>query len=141
MFQNDLKFGNFYENKLISDLKLENVTMAPSKKFYDWDIMANNITYEVKTDRYTSRTGNFCIEFRCNNNPSGISTSKADYYAYYVTPNLKGAKDELYLIPTNDLKQIIKNNNFQVRNLGDNKKSECYLIPKSFFSSYIYNVL
>jgi hypothetical protein len=134
-FFEDLKFGNLYEKRFIKDLKLTDYELAPKKIFKDWDIKTNSATYEIKTDRYTNKTNNFCIEISCNNKPSGLTTTKSDYYGYYEITN---EEPNLYLIPTKDIKELIKNNNFTKKRVGENYKSECFLIPKKYFLSYLY---
>lgn len=62
--------------------------------FPDWDIKMTyendwkikEATYEVKSDRLSEQTWNFCIEYYNTKKgwPSGITTSKADYYVYYA---------------------------------------------------------
>jgi hypothetical protein len=133
-FQEDLKFGNSYEQKLIKQLNLINYEVAPNKKFKDWDIKTETATYEVKTDRFTYKTGNFCIEYECFNKPSGISTTKATYYAYYV---VKPTGENLYLIPVNELKQIIEKLKPFTKYVGDYKSSACYLINIKHFEKYL----
>lgn len=55
----------------------------------DWDIKALRnwkvVTFEVKSDRKSEHSKNFCIEFYNpkSEKPSWICTSKADYYVYY----------------------------------------------------------
>lgn len=74
-----------------------NITSAPSKKFYDWDIKATfegvEITYEVKYDtkghyyaKKHNRGVNLYIEYQNTrkNEKSGIRASKADYYVYIL---------------------------------------------------------
>lgn len=57
-----------------------------SGNFPDYDLLGQNlwgekITLEVKTDITSFRTGNVAIEYAKKDHvPSGISTSKADYY-------------------------------------------------------------
>jgi hypothetical protein len=48
------------------------------------DIFSNK-TIEVKRDFMAQETGNVFIEYMCRNKLSGISTSKADYYAFVVS--------------------------------------------------------
>jgi|LULN01.1.fsa_nt_gb hypothetical protein len=63
---------------------------------------------EVKRDRKAWRTKNICIEFRQGKNakPSGISTTKSDYYCYIFT---KDDKSYVYLIISVErLKKIVK---------------------------------
>lgn len=64
-------------------------------KFYDWDIKMtymdedgteHETTYEIKSDRKSEWTHNFCIEFYNTKleKPSWIIASKADWYVYYA---------------------------------------------------------
>ena len=104
-FNLDLEFGNIYEKKLVDIIPNDSYIIKEGYfPYYDVEINKDNVItkYEVKADRYTYKTGNIAIEFKCNNLPSGISKTQADYYAYYVVKpyNLF----ELYIIPT----QIIK---------------------------------
>ena len=131
-----LKFGNIYEKKLVEHLKLENVELAPKKLFSDWDIKTDKATYEVKADRFTHKTGNFCIEYESNKKPSGLSVTKATFYAYYV---VKPSGEDLYIIPVQELKELIKENKFNTRYLGNNYLSRCYLIPSEYFKNYLIN--
>lgn len=132
-----LKFGNIYEKKLVDHLKLENFELAPKKLFSDWDIKTEKASYEVKADRFTNKTGNFCIEYSSNNKPSGISITKATYYAYYV---VKPDGEDLYIIPVNELKELINKVGFNSRFLGNNNLSKCYLIPKQYFEKYLIEI-
>lgn len=58
-------------------------------KHPDWDVKAmikwKEVTFEVKSDRKSEHSHNFCIEFYNikSETPSWICTSKADYYVYY----------------------------------------------------------
>ena len=54
-------------------------------KDYDIKMTTKNkeITYEIKSDRRSEETGRCCIEYMCNDKPSWIFASKADYIVYY----------------------------------------------------------
>ncbi len=138
-FQNDLKFGESYQNKLIQCLKPDKYKMMTGYfKEYDLIIYTDDSTpiyYEVKADRYTHKTGNLCIEFECNKKPSGISTTTANIYSYFViTPN-NGF--ELYNIPVEYIRNIIAENKFKfIKNGGDNYLSKFYLFDIKLFSKY-----
>ena len=113
-FKDDLKFGNEYEKKLISIVDNDKYKiMDGNYPFYDIEMIKDNktIKYEVKADRYTYRTNNIVIEYECKNKPSGINISTSDFYAYFViNPN---NNDDLYIIPTDDIKEYIKNNKYK----------------------------
>ena len=76
-----------------------NITTAPKKKFYDWDVKSEHsnriYTFEVKYDekaywwaarRNTPEEPNLHIEFKNTNKDedSGIRASKALYYVYML---------------------------------------------------------
>lgn len=76
-----------------------NITTAPKKKFYDWDVCSQHgtreYTFEVKYDskaywwaekRGTPNEPNLYIEFKNTNKneDSGIRASKALYYVYML---------------------------------------------------------
>jgi hypothetical protein len=135
-FTNDLSFGNQYEKKYATYKGFKNYIIKEGKfKPYDIRDLDTNIKYEVKTDRYTHRTGNMCIEFMCNNQPSGISTTEAEWYAYWVYQ--PDGKDELYEIPVAELKDMIKQKKYlREQNGGDGFRSKFYLIKKELFNIY-----
>lgn len=138
-FKEDLKIGNEYEKKLINIVEFETYKIMNGRfSFYDIEITKNNtiIKYEVKADRYTHKTNNIVIEYEYKNKPSGINISQSDYYAYFViNPN---NDDDLYIIPTNDIKEYIKNNKYKkIIYGGDNKVSKMYIFDKNIFSKYI----
>jgi len=56
-------------------------------KFNDtnkYDIKLNGVKYEVKIDEKAIKTNNLFIEFKSNNKPSGITTTKAQYYNFIL---------------------------------------------------------
>ena len=70
-------------------------------KYYDFET-TQKIKYELKTDEKSLTTGNYYIEYQGYNKPSGITTTKADYY---ILSNTK----EYYLIDVDILKALTKN--------------------------------
>jgi hypothetical protein len=137
-FKEDLNFGEKYQKELIKVLKPKNYEISKGL-FKDYDIIINDtitIYYEVKADRIAYKTNNICIEYRCNNKNSGLSTTKADYYAYFIiNPN---EDYELYIIPVVDLVQMVKEKKYKKNmNGGDGKKSSFYIFSKELFKEYI----
>lgn len=114
-FDIDLKFGHKGENHLVDIFENE----------------SNKI--EVKTDRLTHKTGNIAIEIRYKGNPSGLSTTEADYWITNIY------KDDTITssIITNvkSLKENIKNNwnNYRKVHGGDDDQSLIVLIPLAKF--------
>ena len=85
-FDIDLSFGQKYEDSLAAILKIGKV--------------------EVKTERdIWKTTGNIVFEIRYKGKPSGISKTKADYWAQILT-----YKDEIksvLLFPVSVLKKLV----------------------------------
>jgi hypothetical protein len=102
-FDMDLEFGHTYEDKLR-------------------ELFQNKGKIEVKADRMAHETGNITIEFECRNKPSGISTTEADYWFYWIAE-----KDTGIMIEVSRLKEICKGK--KVVDGGDDKAAKMYLIP------------
>lgn len=141
-FVKDLELGNKYEKLLIEYLGYDDAKiMDGCFKDYDIEININNtMTYfEVKADRLTHKTNNICIEFECSNKPSGITTTKANHYAYYEI--IDETKYNLYMIPVSRIKKyIILNKYHRIINGGHNYNCKLYLFNKIIFSKYLINV-
>ncbi len=138
MFQDDLKFGQKYEQELINILKPESYELSKGKfKPYDIIITNNNKIrkYEVKSDRLTYKTKNLCIEFECSNKESGIQTTESHYYAYFVITDNNNY--DLYIIPTKRLrKEIEKKSYHKIMNGGDGWRAKFYLFKIDKFEKY-----
>jgi len=135
VFFNDLKEGQKIEDEMIMIFSNKDsiVIKAPNKQFYDYDFIIDDIKYECKYDKLASKTGNICIEFECNNKPSGISTTQSKYYIIKTY-------DNIYKIKVKKIIKLINNNNFKIVNGGDGYRSKMYLIDKSYFEKYIYKI-
>ena len=141
-FKNDLEFGQSYELELLKYIDYDKYIQSQGKfKPYDIKIYKNDkITrYEVKSDRITYYTGNITIEYECFNNPSGIATTRAKYYAYFVVkPN---NSYDLYIIPVKKIKQYIERKKYlKISSGGDYHLSKFYLFNKSKFQKYKKNI-
>ena len=91
--------------------------------------------FEVKTDDYCtddSDTGNIAVEIKYKGNPSGISTTYAQWFVYYYK---HVSKDNLWMIQVDNLKSLIKENIKDIKfvNGGDNNDSYIALIPRDKF--------
>lgn len=118
-FASDNDFTKFYENVMMSLVTWTDAIPAPPKRWTDWDMKIRNgrrvDTYELKADRRTEGTGNLAIEMNSFGwksgklviKPSGLNTTKADYYAYF---NHNSPGREWWLIPTEVLKTIVDEN-------------------------------
>lgn len=111
------KFKEFqpYETKageLIEKVKGVKILKYCSNNSYDFKT-DDNIKYEVKAEPKSIYTKNYFIEFSGYGKPSGISTTKADYYIITDT------KDHYYLIGVDILKDVIINGKYKIRTTAD----------------------
>jgi hypothetical protein len=140
-FINDLTFGNQWERNLLNYVEHDSVQYSPKGcKGWDVELMHEGcaVRYEVKADRLAHRTGNLAIEFACHRKPSGITTSEADYYAYFIIRD--GEEPVLYLIPTADLRLLMEDPKEDWRTVrgGDGWRAEMLLIPLVELEQYIF---
>jgi len=94
-----------------------------------YDVIINNKKIEIKTDFQANYTNNICIEFKNTNQnkPSGIEITKSSIWSntyYYDNQWYIG------LCKVNDLKQLIKDNDFYIvkNNKSGDNNSLLYLI-------------
>jgi hypothetical protein len=96
----------------------------------------NMVSYEIKTDvfcRPDLDTGNIFVEFESRNKSSGVVVSKADWFVNYF----KHFR-EIWYIKTDELRELIKSNNFKTTEFsGDlNSNTKGYLIPRYQFKKH-----
>jgi len=135
-FRADLEFGEAYQQKLLDLIQYDTYTIAKGK-FKPWDVQithdSDTITFEVKSDRKAQQSGNMVIEFECNNKPSGITSTEADYWVYFVD----GTTD-YYLIPTAEIREaIVKQQYKRIVRGGDGWRAKMYLFPLTTFTDFL----
>jgi hypothetical protein len=139
VFKSDLIFGNKYEQEFVNYLGYDNFKIIEGHfKEYDIEIVIDNVIiyFEIKADRLTHKTNNICIEYECNNKPSGITTTKANHYGYFEIIN--DNEYRLYVIPVNIIKKNINKKLYnRCINGGDGYRSKFYLFNKDIYSKYI----
>jgi len=99
--------------------------------FSDYDLILikqdrTKYSFEVKYDRMSDITGNIAVEISCNGHPSGITISKADWFAYYFGNNYWLIKWEELRAKIREAKTIMG---------WDWYRAELVLIPKKTFIS------
>jgi hypothetical protein len=143
-FQKQLANGNIYEVRSL--MYMEHDTYEQKQgKFKPYDLIitksGKETKIEVKSDRQAGRTGNMAIEFECNGKPSGISSTEADYYIYFIIymDDIHDGlpREECYKIPIKRLIKIAKECR-KVRG-GDGNRSCMYLVHKSLVARYLIN--
>lgn len=103
---------------------------------HDIHAIINNKSYlfEVKEDFMVGDTGNVAVEFSCRGKPSGIETSKADFYIYIL--HLKECIKHV-IIPLSRLKKSIDREHYiKIVNGGDyGSNTMMYLYKLPMFAS------
>jgi len=144
VFKDCLKLGFHYEELAVNYFKSIGYNHILDSNYknkcseYDILISKDNIEkkIEVKSDRLSSKTGNIFIEYECNSKPSGITTSESDLYIYFIIKNIGY---DMYIIPTNGLRELIKDKKyFRVVSGGDKNYSKGYLFKLFQLSKYKY---
>lgn len=144
-FKIDIKTGEQGEDFIKNFLISKGFKFISKNNNYKYDLLMSyndvNYTYEIKTDVLLSDkkdTGNIVVEFESRNKPSGVSTSQADYYVYYI-PAFK----EVWNIKMDALKRLISSENFRIVSGGDKKSNtKMYLINRNKYKKYfnIYSI-
>jgi len=139
-FQKDLKLGQNYEMKFIELMKFKKYHQPKGYfKYFDievYDIPEKVIKYEIKSDRLANKTGNLCIEFECSKKASGIITTQADYYGYFILK--ENNEFDLYVIPVSVIRDMINKKSYtRIMKGGDGWKACFYLFKINLFSNYI----
>lgn len=130
-FNQDLHTAQKTENDVGLILKYKGANTVSFNSDGDYDIMANFngkvLTFEVKEDFKVGVTGNIAVEFESREKPSGIQTSKADYYIYAL--HMKNCIVEYIMFKTETLRKIIASHHyFKIVTGGDeNSKTKFYL--------------
>lgn len=110
---------------------IDKIEHAPDEKFSDWDlnctIKDKSEKIEIKEDQMVSKTGNLFIEIESRGKPSGILTSKADFYIFVAI--LKDTVD-LFKIPLKELKNMLSKGRL-VGNAGDKNSNTCRVYHKT----------
>ena len=134
-FKADLERGKFHEIYVLNKIqeKYKNAYIVDGYfKEYDIFIPELNFGVEVKFDNRSIKTGNIIIETASNENPSGISTTKAKYWVIY-----DGMQYNWIL--TDNIRKCISNHNCKERKFvckGDTKTKQAYLIKYFLISKY-----
>ena len=107
-FDIDLKYGQVREKRLANIIE--------------------NKKIEVKTERdWWRKTGNIAIEIESYGKPSGLKSTKADYWVHILADGKEDYCMLLFTVPA--LKKLASKYKNKWRMMGDNKASKCILIP------------
>ena len=112
--------------------------------------LSNKYKYEIKTDsNYIKYNKSVFLEFESNEKPSGIKTSKSDYYIFVCPNNQQFELIKIFEIEINILKELIQNNIFLVKNAPCKdyynnvySTNKGYILPEKYLIKYgfIYEI-
>ena len=134
-FKQDLIQGHIYELKSLNYLEYDTYIHDKAyRKEYDLIIIKDDkqIKIEVKSDKQASKTGNLAIEYECNNKPSGITSTEADFWMYFVVFE---DRDECYKIPIEDLRREVSDCKRVAG--GDGMRARMYLLRIKNIQKYL----
>lgn len=134
-FRKDLSFGESLEQyvlEIIQEIYPEAIKIPGHFKPYDILVPETNTSVEVKGDYESNNTNNYLIEVSFGNEPSALSTTKADfwviidgYHVIWITPQ--------------QIKECINAFNVPVKTLtgrGDSKSKEAHLVRRQYIKQY-----
>lgn len=84
-----------------NDTFTHDLAIGKAEEIWLSEILAGS-KMEIKRDFKASRTGNLYVEYHCWGKPSGITTTRADYWAFI----LDGKR--VIIVPTEHLREICR---------------------------------
>lgn len=132
-FKSDLEDGEAGEKLFAKWMAKRGWIATNFNKNNEYDILfekeGKSITFEIKTDRWeyfhNKTTNNMIIETKCRGKLSGISVSKANYFAYFYPEH-----ELVYIIDLNVLRNsIIQRGDLfkRIENFGDDRAVTGYI--------------
>ncbi len=124
-FNNDLLIGKSMEYRICKIIQ-HKYPKAYVKQGYEkgFDIVIPETKIEVKYDDMSHDTGNYLIETEYGGNPSGLTTTTADWWAIVD-------REVIVWIMTESLKFFVRDyREVLLTGRGDSKSKKAYLIPK-----------
>ncbi len=140
-FKDDLEEAQAVEVSVINFLR----EVVPNFEFngfsgtkgYDAIITISDRAFylEIKSDYITQRTGNIAIEYESRGSLSGISTSKAHFYAYAV---MLPEGMRVYFMNSNKIRKLIENELYHSKTSGGDigSNTKFYLFKEAIFAEY-----
>ena len=153
-FKLDIEYGEKGEKIIVNELKSFGYKFISFNKDNKYDALLLNkaneeVKFEIKTDvwcipekeiqtpfgivKESRDSGNLFVEFECRGKHSGIVVTKAKYFVTYF-PYLQ----EAWFILTNNLKNLIEENELPITiNAGDEKsETKGYLINRELYKKH-----
>lgn len=136
-FQKDLAESAVATKEAIARIKHHFPGLTDVKEYNgkEYDVIGSldgkTVTFELKNELMVQKTGNVAIEFECRGHKSGIDVTTADYW-------VESIRDGVYIIPTEELRQRIARQEFDMIKGGGDFRSNTrfYLIKEAKFISW-----
>jgi Holliday junction resolvase-like predicted endonuclease len=115
---------------------VQSVNKRPRKYWYEYDFLAEKDgtikTYEVKNDIASGTYGNIAIEIaqgKTDKKPSGIMTSKSDYWVHFVYGWNHYFIVETPLLRHWMMQMVLDNAEYRIHQNGGDNRNDIMLIP------------
>lgn len=134
-FETDLTAGKSVEDILLEKIKTK---YPKAERFegkckpFDIYIPETNIYLEVKSDQKSQHTGNIVIELEMFGKPSGLNSTKSDYWVIYTGVEWLWLRPQRIweCVSINMLKPV------QFVGKGDSVAKTAYLVPLELLKNY-----
>jgi len=137
LFNKSIEIGKKREKIVIRFLE-PHVDHIEENDDFRWDILIKKgnkeITIEVKFNSMFLKTGNFAVEFECRGKPSGINTTKSNYWVFV------DSNDKIYCIKTEKLRELCKVSKIKPAFCEDGVNNN-YLVKESLFKPHQIELL
>jgi len=134
-FVADLAFGNKWQQWYISRAQPQEVEIKEGN-FKAYDAILDGEKYEFKAEKLIAKYGNICIEYLSRGNPSGISSTEADYYVIMSIEN--DSVKEMWKVPTAEIKRLISEKAYHRDTAGgDGWANQMLLFKKGTFAPWL----
>ena len=139
-FNKCLAFGKKYELESIKHLEYDTYEFSEGL-CKEWDLKTikdNKETYyEIKSETNCYKYGNILVEFECNNMPSCIASTIADYWIHFAISDKVNNKYMLTKTPVAKLREMIEKKLYhRIVNCGDGNRCFCYVFRMDLFYPY-----
>lgn len=130
-------------NKLAEKVELVETDDKEIRKSRDAKLENPNKLMEIKKDAKCFETGNIFIEMMSRDNPSGLSTTKADWWfqSYYCSDG----KLRTGIAETEKLKELVGSGKYSLRTGGDKYKgrraAEGFVVPWRDYHAICFHTL
>jgi len=114
------QIGDEAEDRLADWFKAQDYHVLRTHGREDYDIQLIRFI-EVKHDIAAVRTGRVAVEVSFDGKPSGLTTSRADFWVFVIA-------DDASLVPIAALRSVVASGRYRTVPAGDGLRARCFLI-------------